>query len=206
MAEVLIMDLDGVLLHRDLAQRAALESAHGLPEGTLLRYAFQGDTFEAAITGRVSDEVWRSDIADRLVHDFDGRGREAVQQWSRSYGYLDQDVLEVVQAQRRLRPVVVLTNSTTRLPQELAALGLVEQVDGVFNSAQLGLAKPDSAVFVEVCSRLGVSAQRCAFVDDSAKSVEAAGEVGLQAHHFREVVGLRRFVEGLTVQEGTGGV
>ena len=200
------MDLDGVLLQRDLAQRAAVEHAHGLPEGVLLRYAFQGETFTDAITGRVTDEAWRCDIADRLTHDFDDRARDAVQQWSSSYGYLAQDVLAVVREQRRLRPVVVLTNSTTRLPQELAALGLAGQVDGVFNSAQLGLAKPNRAVFVEVCSRLGVAVQRCAFVDDSAASVRAAGEVGLQSHHFRDAAGLRRFVDGFTGQEGMAGV
>ena len=58
-------------------------------------------------------------------------------------------------------------------------------------SCDLGLAKPDPAVYRHVCSLTGAQPAQCLFIDDTAANVEAARAVGLHGHHFRDVEGLR---------------
>lgn len=51
---------------------------------------------------------------------------------------------------------MLLTNATTRLHRDLAAIGLTDDFDRVFSSAELGAAKPDHRCFELVLDRLGV--------------------------------------------------
>lgn len=63
--------------------------------------------------------------------------------------------------------------------------------DGVYASCHLGVRKPDPAFFTAMLDDLGLSPQRCLFVDDRRGNVDAAENVGLQTHLFDGVEGLR---------------
>lgn len=60
-------------------------------------------------------------------------------------------------------------------------LGVDAEFDGTFYSCDLGVAKPDSAYFVEVVERLGLEPESVGFLDDSAQNVAAALAVGIRA-------------------------
>ena len=62
-AKVLIIDLDGVVRDWDPAVARAAEQRHGLPSGCIEEAAFAAAPLMAAVTGRVTDEEWRSGIA-----------------------------------------------------------------------------------------------------------------------------------------------
>ncbi len=112
----------------------------------------------AAVTGHLTDAQWRGHLAARLAAAADvpaHRATAAVAQWSTSVGTLDPDVRTLIRDQRRLRRVALVSNATDRLETDLAALGVLDQVDGVYNSSTLGLAKPDPALFTAVCADLG---------------------------------------------------
>ncbi len=79
---------------------------------------------------------------------------------------------------------------------DLARLGLAGEVDVVFGTAELGVAKPDPAVFRLVCGRLGVQPGQCGFVDDAAGHVAAAEAVGLVGHRCVSLAGLVGFLTG----------
>jgi HAD superfamily hydrolase (TIGR01509 family) len=61
-------------------------------------------------------------------------------------------------------------------------------------SYELGLAKPDRAIFEEGLKRAGTTADRAAFFDDVAPYVAAARSVGIAAHVFTDA---RRFRQQL---------
>ena len=63
--------------------------------------------------------------------------------WSGPCGEVDRRVLAVLREQRRSRPVALLSDATDRLPRDLQRLGPDGELDAVFNSSELGLAKPD---------------------------------------------------------------
>ena len=53
--------------------------------------------------------------------------------------------------------------------------------DDIVCSAEVGMAKPEAAVFHLAAERLGVPPARCVFVDDWDRNVEAAQGVGMKA-------------------------
>ncbi|MQA96472.1 MAG: hypothetical protein GEV11_18145 [Streptosporangiales bacterium] len=62
-----LCDLDGVLRLWDPDIMPRLEGAHGVPEGTLAAAAFAPACLMPAITGTITDEEWRADIAGQLT-------------------------------------------------------------------------------------------------------------------------------------------
>lgn len=58
-------------------------------------------------------------------------------------------------------------------------------------SCELGIAKPDPAIYLHTCEHLGVRPEEALFIDDKPVNVHAAEQVGLHALHFRSVDQLR---------------
>lgn len=58
------------------------------------------------------------------------------------------------------------------------------QFDDIVLSGEVGLAKPDPAIYRLVCERSGISPGRAVFLDDVATNVAAAHAVGMGAHLF----------------------
>lgn len=181
----LICDLDGVIRRWDPAIISSAENAAGLPAGALSGAAFgDRDLLQQAITGVITDEGWRQRIAANLDRSHGSGGHQAVGQWSASAGEVDHDVIDLLAEERMTRPVVLLTNATTRLHSDLARLGLTHHFDRIFNSSELGLAKPDPSCFQRVAEGLGAAPRDCWFVDDSQLNVAAAAALGMHVHHF----------------------
>jgi len=63
--------------------------------------------------------------------------------------------------------------------------GLGRWFDATFLSHELGLLKPDAAIFHRVIGILGVPADRILFFDDAAANIAAARTVGLRAEQVR---------------------
>ncbi len=187
-----LCDVDGVL--RVWGDLGAVDAAHGLPVGTVAGAAFREERLLPAVTGRVSDEEWRAAVADDLAAACGSlaRARAVVADWGRQPFRVDAEVLALLGEARRRVPVLLVSNGTTRLEADLAALGLDTAVDGVLNSARLGAAKPDPQVYLAAAARAEVPPGQCLFVDDSAGNVAAAEALGMLGHHHRDAAGLRR--------------
>ncbi len=67
-------------------------------------------------------------------------------------------MLALVRTVRREVPVSLITNATSRLPLELRQLGIDDEFDYIFNTSELGVAKPDPEVFRIIMNRVGVEA------------------------------------------------
>jgi putative hydrolase of the HAD superfamily len=87
----------------------------------------------------------------------------------------------------------------------LAGSPLVGGFDFGFTSFELGMVKPDRAIFEEVATRLPISehaAGRVLFLDDNLVNVEGARAFGFVAQHVRGVDGARRVLEAEGVLAG----
>jgi putative hydrolase of the HAD superfamily len=58
-------------------------------------------------------------------------------------------------------------------------------------SCELGIAKPDPAIYTYTCEKLGVTPTETLFLDDKMENVEAARRIGLNALQFRNIEQLR---------------
>jgi len=188
-----LCDLDGVLRLWDQEWMGGLDAAYGLPASTLAGAAFRAERLDPAITGGVTDEEWRAAVAGDLAERCGSadRARELVAAWSAQPARVDREVLELLTAVRRRVPVVLVSNATTRLEADLAALGLDGALDAVVNTARIGVAKPDERVYRIAAELAGTAPEGCLFVDDTAGHVAAARAVGMTGVHYRGISDLR---------------
>ncbi len=199
MIQAICFDLDGVLRLWDGRLVAQIEQESGLPRGTIHTIAFEPTLLEQAITGRISDDVWRDAIAERLYQQFPAltaaHAQTLIRRWSSSVGAVDEDVLAIVRECRRRVRVLLVTNATLRLSSDLACLGVDSEFDAIINSAELGWRKPQRELFHAVIDQAGVEASHILFVDDTPENVKAAEEAGLVGHLYRDALELHDIVQ-----------
>ncbi|MFK0102696.1 HAD-IA family hydrolase [Streptomyces sp. NPDC091040] len=195
--DAVLCDIDGVLRHWPAAD--ALEQAHGLPLGALAAAAFDPARLHPAITGKITDEEWRSAAADDLTdaHGSRERALAAVAAWSDLLPIVDQEVAALLRQTRKVAPVALVSNATTRLEWDLERQGLADLAETLVNTARVGVAKPDPEVYRFAAERCGVEASRCLFIDDTAANVTAAREMGMPALHYRQIEDLQQALSPL---------
>lgn len=194
MQPTLLVDFDGVI--RDWPKAYdALEVEHRLPVGSIMAVAFERQRLQRVVTGRVSDDLWRQEVAEELGRLHPGASAaEAVAAWSESAGTLNAEVLAAVAGARSKCQLVLITNGTSRLPRDLTRLGLDQTFDKVINSSEIGFAKPDVEMFRHALALAGSEPHSTFFVDDSKSHVLGAMSLGITSHHYVGVAGLAEFL------------
>ncbi|MFJ6939632.1 HAD family hydrolase [Streptomyces sp. NPDC101132] len=185
--DAVLCDLDGVIRFYDEDGIGAMERAAGLPEGTTAAVAFSPEVDLPLLLGRITREEWTDAIA-----------RHVPAELARAFAYapsrIDPEVVALLRASRAVRPLVLVTNATPWLREDLAALGIDDLAHAVVSSAEVGVAKPDPEIYTIALERAGVPAGRCLFVDDREENVEAAVRAGMTGLHYREPADLARLL------------
>jgi putative hydrolase of the HAD superfamily len=129
---------------------------------------------------------------------------DAAEEWGRQPFRADVGILSLADQLRALGlGTAILTNGTDTIPAEAAALGLDAHFDAIFNSADIGFAKPDQRAFQHVLDRMGVSAGRVFFTDDSPAKLRGAAALGMTTHHYTGVIDLKRALRESGIPLGT---
>jgi HAD superfamily hydrolase (TIGR01509 family) len=195
----LLSDLDGVIRHFSAERDQEIEQRCGLSSGSLLGAAFEKNLLTRAITGLISDETWRSQMVDSISKIVPAHiAAQAIKDWSAFPGKVDDRYLDYLKSQFPSLPVVVLTNGTSRLHQDLTTLGIADRFFKIFNSAEIGFCKPDKNVFLYVINALNCKASEIFFIDDSLSHVNAARELGMVVHHYRSFDEFQKAVEAVS--------
>lgn len=177
--ETVLFDLDGVIRHFDPAFVAEVERRHALATGTLLAAAFADPGLTDVVTGQITRESWITGIGEALG------APDAAREWGGQPPRVDPEMLALADELRaRGKTVAILTNGTDTIPVEVEQQGIACRVDHVFNSAEIGHAKPDAQAFRHVLDALGVPGNTVFFTDDSPAKLAGAVEVGMHAHPF----------------------
>jgi putative hydrolase of the HAD superfamily len=179
---VVIFDLDGVFRQWNDEELDQVEEAFGLEPRTIITVAFSPELGPAAVTGRLTFPQWMAAIRERVIGEHGPDVAGAIDEWEANVGRVDTDMLQLLRQVRDRTTVALLSNGTTRLRRDLHVLDLLDEFDHVFNTAELGVAKPDPDVFRLVCSALGVDPAGALFVDDLPENVDGARTAGLRAH------------------------
>jgi HAD superfamily hydrolase (TIGR01509 family) len=186
MIRAVLFDLDGVIRHFSPEHVAEIERRHGLDTGALEAVAFTEPVIGDVTTGRISRAEWVAHIGNKI-------GRvEAAEEWGQQSSRLDVGVLELNDEIRALGlTTAILTNGTDSIADEMTALGLTDRFDQIFNSAEIGYAKPDIRAFRHVLQTLGMHGPEVFFTDDSGPKLLGADAVQMRTHHYANVNALR---------------
>jgi putative hydrolase of the HAD superfamily len=181
----LVVDYGGVLTVPIRTAFAGWLDAEGVPRAdfeALLRewIAMPDNPIHQIETGAITGEQFASAVAERL-RDGSGRPVAAAGLIDRMFAglLLDRDSLVMLRAARAagLRTAQLSNSWAMTYPWE----DLGPLLDVRIVSGEVGLRKPDPAIYQMAVSELGLELAECVFVDDLEVNVLAARELGLIA-------------------------
>ncbi len=147
------------------ADPAGLQLLHQIERGEISQPAFERGL--AGLLGVAGDGLLRGLLADARPN------------------------VEVILASQRARQagvrVGVVSNSLGTDPYNpYEAYGLADWFDAVVISGEVGLRKPEPAIYELAAAKLGLPASRCVFVDDLEANLPAARALGMATVHHVE--------------------
>lgn len=159
------------------------ESELNLPPGTLNTIMFGSPLWQKALVGEIDMTAYWQAIGPQL----NLYTPEAVQAFQNRY-YLDETInpalLELLKLLVDHYQLAVVSNHPPGLEQWLIAWDIRGLFDQVVCSGDVGVAKPDPAIFSLVLERLEVKPQECVFIDDTEEHVIASQNLGMRAILF----------------------
>lgn len=189
---VVVFDLGNVLIRWD--PRAAIAAAVGVEEAERFLAA---EDFDFGAWNHEQD-------AGRPFAEAEAKAVASHPHWAdnvRGYsphlahsllGPLDDTVAILRELHAARVPVYALTNwSAETFPLARERYDFLALFGDIVVSGEVGVAKPDPAIFEVLRERVGRTLEECVFVDDGPKNVAAAAEAGLDAIHFTDTGHLR---------------
>jgi len=181
-----VFDMGGVLLRTDdRAPRDGLARRLGTSYEQLEELVFNSETARLATVGKITEAEHWCTVAKTL-----GLAPAQIDEMKTAFWAGDGIDCRLVDYIRSLRPGY----STGLLSNAWDDIRSVFQqryppVLGVFDvtvfSAEVGLAKPDPAIYQLILGRLQVEPEEAVFIDDVLENVEGARRVGMKAVRFQ---------------------
>lgn len=184
--DVLLFDVMDTLVHDPF--HAAIPGFFGLTLEELFRDKHP-DAWVRFEHGELTErEYLASMFADRRAFDHDAFER-AIKD---AYRWIEG--VEPILAELRARgtPMHAMSNYPCWYRWIEERLGLGRYLEWSFVSCETGLRKPAREAYEHACATLAVPPERCVFVDDRRKNVEAARAIGMRGIVFEDAAQLRR--------------
>lgn len=189
-----VFDYGEVISQRpDDAARDTLERIAGAP-GTDFWNAYWAERrdYDAGI----SDAEYWSRVAARIDRTFD---EDAVQRLSAadvdSWSSLTPGVTDLIErlAARGVR-LALLSNAPHAMADALHRSATLHGFEALFFSCELGVCKPDPAIYTQMLDALDGTPEQTAFIDDREDNILAAKRLGIDAHQYEGTEGLEAFL------------
>lgn len=156
------------------------------------RLGMSGDDFMAALaaidprrlseTGRMSESEWADRCAKCLGLSPGQRQEFVADVWDWYCGELDTELMAFAASLRpRMRTAIISNSADGARREELARYAFDEIFDPIIYSHEVGVAKPDPAIFGLATSLLGVAPAEMIFIDDWPGHIEVARSLGIHA-------------------------
>ncbi|MET7694943.1 HAD family phosphatase [Streptomyces sp. NPDC005483] len=180
----LVLDFGGVLTTPLLLAALAFERREGLAEGTLLTGLYLDPEAirrtEELERGTLTQSRWNQAAAERL-------GIPADNLMGRIFADLRPEPVMIAAAAAARRAgikVGILSNSVGLTPWNLyEGYDVERRYDALVLSEVHGMRKPEPEIFRLVLKELGLTAEECVFVDDTAQHLPPAAELGFATVH-----------------------
>ncbi|WP_413726136.1 glucose-1-phosphatase [Sodalis sp. RH16] len=183
-----IFDLGNVVINIDFGRVLGVWSKlSGVPLAILKKKFVMGEAFEQHERGDITDEAFAARICGELgiALSFE----QFTTGWQAIFAGVRTEVIDIIQALRRQGHRVVVLSNTNRLhcnywPSQYPEIQ--QSVDKLYLSQDLGMRKPDPAIYRYVLELEGVAAAKAIFFDDNADNIAGAKTVGLQTVHVTD--------------------
>jgi putative hydrolase of the HAD superfamily len=179
-------DLGGVIVRTEFqSPREHLAERVGMTYEELVAIVFESKSAREASIGNISeDDHWK--YVARALHRPLGE-RDALYK-----EFFDGDIVdrELIAFIRSLRPKVktgLISNAWDGLRPYMQREKFADAFDALTISAEVGVMKPDPAIFQHALDQLGVKPKEAVFVDDFAENIAGCEEIGMHGILFKSV-------------------
>lgn len=97
---------------------------------------------------------------------------------------LNKDMVQLAQRLSRRYKLGLLSNSSSSLRTTLDTLGILSIFDEIIISGEVGVTKPDPAIYTLALQKLSGLAEATIFIDDNRYNLLPAAKLGMQTIHF----------------------
>ena len=184
----LIFDFGGVIINLDLP--TCIQNLKKLGTNDIENYLSnfgQKDFFLKFEIGEIGTPDFRNEIrklTNKTITD-----AEIDNAWCSFLCDIPSERLELLEKLRKKYRLLLLSNSNPLHVEVSAAIALQgtgktirDYFDKCYFSYEMGLTKPDPAIFEALLADAGLEATECLFLDDGPKNIEAAKRLGIQTY------------------------
>lgn len=185
--EAVVFDFHGVISTPPLAGVEGYERDLGLPVGTLTDYMRGHPLVQQLERDEIEPRTfWQRIRAEvRGQHGVDIDLRRLVEEMDGAIG-IREGMVALVEELRPRHRTAMLTNVGRRSSRVFHHNDVRKSFDVVVESAEVGLRKPDPAIYQLVVARLGVAPVATVFIDDWAENLPPAAELGIRTIAFED--------------------
>jgi len=180
-----IFDIGGVLervADPDAELGAKWRDRLGMDQGAFTSAMRRVDPDRLAQTGGMSEAVYRERCAAELRLPPGQADEFMADMWDWYCGELDDELMAFAASLRPAAQTAIISNSADGARrEEVARYAFDAFFDPIIYSHEVGLAKPDPAIFELACARMGLEPAQAVFVDDVPGHVAAARALGMHA-------------------------
>ncbi len=183
--KAVIFDVGGVLLRTESqASRQKLADKYGITLDELSEAVFVSDISDKSTLGELEEEEVWNHVAERFG--MDEQEKQAFKKAFWEDDRLDEQLLNYIRSLRGKYQIGLLSNAWNGARASLGGqYSFLDAFDVIIFSSEVGLAKPDTAIYHLILEQLGVEPHQAVFIDDFDRNVKAAREIGLHAIQFK---------------------
>lgn len=180
----IIWDLGGVILRTmDTSPREKWESRFNMEPWDLAKLVYANEVSAKASTGAASvDQIWKH-VQNQLA-----LADQELDKLKRDFFSADEIDQELISFIRKLKSQWKSGMITNAWPEMRHYIEDVWKISDAFHhiviSAEVGLVKPDPAIYQLALRQMNVAPEEAVFIDDFVENVEGAQAVGMTAIHF----------------------
>lgn len=197
MIKAVIWDLGGVIVRTmDTSFREGWETRLNLQPGELHDIVFDGPAGRSASVGEVGpDEVWAS-----IVERFDLSKDEGIKLQEDFWrgDLVDHHLVSFIDRIRQSYKSGLISNAWLSLRTLIEVEWKIDHIfDDMLISAEVGITKPDPAIYNRSLANLDVNSENAIFVDDFKVNIHAAESLGMKTVWFQSASQTIEAVESL---------
>jgi FMN phosphatase YigB (HAD superfamily) len=182
--DAVIFDLGNVLITVDEPRAAERMAARtGKTRQQIEEYILGTPHALELALGKLSKKRFFHTVAKDLG--FDGSYDEFALIWSEVFTPIEPMIALAESLKTRVPRLVLSNTNAIHMDYIFQHYTFLNDFDAHVFSHEVGLLKPDAAIYKHALKKYGLTAERTVFVDDLPANVEGARRVGMQAIHFQ---------------------
>lgn len=143
--------------------------------------AIKDELFVPADLGKITYDELLTNMARMLEVDID----RLIKEWNSMF-ILRESILPVIKALGEKHDVILLSNAPYGVVEEhFEEHGLTPLFKKMFISCNLGLAKPDKAIYLHCVNEMGKKYDEIYMIDDNWSNLEHLPEIGITPIHYK---------------------